>query len=182
MPLLIPPRLLICHLLYCADPRRRPNFDPSTTPIDLVGLGRLLTNPELQRLFDTQRPGELKIRSPQPFTNQLWRIHDILEDGGVGFMIEMFFATFRSLEEKSLTEESKRLIKATLGTIIDKGRPGYLKTARIRFLWSLKQELELDIIWSSTHKVKLGEDILRDLFHESSMDEEEIGERNGSEK
>jgi hypothetical protein len=175
MPLLIPPRLLICHLLHCADPRRRPNFDPSTTLIDLVGLAKLLTNPELQRLFDTQRPGQLEIRSPQPFTNQLWRFQDICKDRGVGFMVEMFFATFRSLKGKSMTEESGRLVEAALRAIIGNGRSEYFKTARIRFLWSLEQELE--ILRYSNSNVEPQESILRELFDESY--EEEIGERNG---
>jgi hypothetical protein len=131
-----------------------------------VGLGRLLTNPDMQRLFDTQRPGERVIQSPQPFTNQLWRLQDIGEDGGVGFMVEMFFATFRSLKEKSMTEESRQLIKAALRAIIDKGRPGYLKTARIRFLWSLRQELDI-LLLNSTRKIELHERILQELLNES---------------
>jgi hypothetical protein len=141
-----------------------------------VGLGRLLTNPELQRLFDTQGPGELAIRSPQPYTNHLWRSQGIGEDGGVGFMVEMFFATFRSLEDKSVTQESRRLIEATfkLRAIIANGRSESFKTADKRFLWSLKQEL--DILWSSTHKIETGEMFLQELFNE--FNEEEAGERN----
>ncbi|KAF8798272.1 hypothetical protein BYT27DRAFT_7218537 [Phlegmacium glaucopus] len=146
MPHLIPPRLLICYLLACADPRRQPNFDPLTSPIDLVGLGKLLTNPELQRLFDTQQAdqaGGLELQGPQPYANQLWRLQDISEHKGVGFMIEMFFATFRSLEEKSMTPESRRLIGATLRAIIDDGKSEYFKTANRRFLWSLRQEINI---------------------------------------
>jgi hypothetical protein len=90
-------------------------------------------------------------------------------------MVEMFFATFRSLEEKSVTQESRRLIKAALQAIIDNGRSEYFKAARIRFLWSLKQELH--ILWNSTYKFKPQESFLWDLFNES--DEEEIGELNG---
>jgi hypothetical protein len=89
----------------------------------------------------------------------------------------MFFATFRSLEQKSMTEESGRLIKAALRAIrvIDNGRSEYFKTVRIRFLWSLQQEL--DILWSTNLKTEPGVTFLRELFNES--DEEEIGERNG---
>ncbi|KAF8801208.1 hypothetical protein BYT27DRAFT_7174551 [Phlegmacium glaucopus] len=146
MPHLIPPRLLICHLLVCADPRQQPNFDPSTSRVDLVGLGRLLNNPDLRRLFDIQRPDEgsgLEPQGPQPYANQLWRLQDINEHGGVGFMIEMFFATFRSLEEESITPESKQIIGATLRAIIDNGKSDYFKTASRHFLWSLRQEINI---------------------------------------
>ncbi|KAF8816042.1 hypothetical protein BYT27DRAFT_6473940 [Phlegmacium glaucopus] len=185
IPHLIPPRLLICHLLVCADPRRRPNFDPLTSRIDLVGLGRLLTNPGLHRLFDTQRAvgpaSGLELQGPQPYANQLWGFQDMGGHGGVGFMIEMFFAAFRSLEDKSMTPESKRLIGATLRAIIDNGKSEYFKTAGRRFLWSLRQEI--NVLWESTPEETRTPPkyilwLLLSLFEESDEDQPKEEENN----
>ncbi|KAF8814587.1 hypothetical protein BYT27DRAFT_7206041 [Phlegmacium glaucopus] len=160
IPHLIPPRLLICHLLVCADPRRRPNFDSLTSRIDVVGLDRLLNNPELHRLFDTQLADgtsglELpckasRLKPPGPYKNQIWRFQDISEYGGVGFMIEMFFATFRSLGEKSMTHHSEQIIMATLQEISDNGKSEHFKTASRRFLRSLRQEINM--LWNSNQE------------------------------
>ncbi|KAF8798236.1 hypothetical protein BYT27DRAFT_6900122 [Phlegmacium glaucopus] len=173
IPHLIPPRLLICHLLVCADPRRQPNFDPSTSQIDLVGLGRLLNNPELQRLFDRDGASGLELQGPQPYTDQLWRLQDIREHGGVGFMIEMFFAIFRSLEEKSVTDTSLPLIMiVTLQAIVDNGKSQYLKTASRRFLGSLRHEI--NILRNQPPEKTPPKYILRllsDLFDESDEDQ-----------
>ncbi|KAF8798287.1 hypothetical protein BYT27DRAFT_7203397 [Phlegmacium glaucopus] len=185
MPHLMPLRLLICHLLVCADPRRQPNFDPLTSRVDLVGLGRLLNNPDLRRLFDIQQADEasgLELQGPQPYANQLWRLQDISEHGGVGFMIEMFFATFRSLEEKSVTDESLQLIAATLRTISDNGEYEYFKTACRRFLWSLRQELNI-LSDSTREETKTPPEyimgLLLGLFDESDKEEEEEEEEEG---
>ncbi|KAF8798260.1 hypothetical protein BYT27DRAFT_7203363 [Phlegmacium glaucopus] len=196
IPHLIPPRLLICHLLLCADPRRQPNFNRLTSRMDVVGLDRLLNNPELHRLFDTQladgtsalelpcRAGRL--RPPGPYKNQIWRFQDISEHGGVGFMIEMFFATFRSLAEKSMTRHSEQLIMATLREISDNGKSEHFKTASRRFLRSLRQE-----IWNSNQEeTKISPEyimLLRKLFDDSDgcpneereKEEEEEKERGG---
>ena len=180
IPHLIPPRLLICHLLVCADPRRRPNSDPSTSRIDLVGLGRLLNNPELQRLFDCQQADEesgLELQGPQPYVNQFWRFEDISKHGGVGFMIEMFFATFRSLEEESVTLESKQHIKATLRAIIDDcGKSEYFKTASRQFLSALRQEINIlfyddeQFSGETNTTPEFIVEMLQDLFDESDED------------
>jgi hypothetical protein len=90
-------------------------------------------------------------------------------------MVQMFFATFRSLEAKSVTEESRRLIEAALRAIIDNGRSEYFKTAVVQFLWSVEQEL--NILRNSTHKFEPGQTFLRQLFIDS--DEWEIGDQNG---
>jgi len=182
-PHLTPPRLLICYLLVCADPRQRRNYDPSASRIDLVGLGRLLDNLEMHRLFDTQRAYEergLEPPGPEPYVNQFWRFKDIREHGGVGFMIEMFFATFRSLDEKLLTDEAVQLVGATLRAIIGNGKPEYFKTASRRFLWALRQEV--NILWNEVVKGKQTSEetrtppecivmMLRDLFDDWHRDE-----------
>ncbi|KAF8813038.1 hypothetical protein BYT27DRAFT_7131987 [Phlegmacium glaucopus] len=199
IPHLIPPRLLIGHLLVCADPRRQPNFDRLTSRIDVVGLDRLLNNPELHRLFNTQladgtsglelpcRTSRLKL--PGPYKNQLWRFEDISKHGGVGFMIEVFFATFKSLGEKSMTPHSEQLIMATLGAISDNGKSEHFRTASRRFLRSLRQEI--NILWNSNQEAKthIVFKLLRELFDDSDRHcpdeerekEEGEGEENGNE-
>ncbi|KAF8798269.1 hypothetical protein BYT27DRAFT_7264860 [Phlegmacium glaucopus] len=173
IPHLIPPRLLICHLLFCSDPRRQNYLDSSRLPtVNLLGMGRLLNNPELQRLFDAQRGDSasgLELQSPQPYVNQLWRFQDISEHGGIGFMIEMFFATFRSLGEKSMTRHSEQLIMATLQAISDNGKSEHFKTASRRFLRSLRQEINM--LWNSNQEATKTPPehimLLRKLFDDS---------------
>ncbi|KAF8798252.1 hypothetical protein BYT27DRAFT_7264845 [Phlegmacium glaucopus] len=176
MPHLIPPRLLICHLLVCADPKQQPKVNPSPSQIDLVGLHRLLKNPELQRFFDTERAdgaSGLELQGPQPCANQFWRLEDITEHRGVGFMIEMFFAAFGSLEESWPTDESEQLIKATWEAIIDNQnlKSEYFKTASRGFLSSLWQQL--NIRWNCP-LVHFGP-LLEDLFNESDEDQPREG-------
>ncbi|KAF8813219.1 hypothetical protein BYT27DRAFT_7181612 [Phlegmacium glaucopus] len=153
MPRLLPPRLLVSDLLIYAHPTGHPlaRYYMNSSKFKLPKLPRLDSNspdlaakildiPEIDQLI-TQPMGARHY--PQPFEDQLWRLRD-LNDGGTGFLIELFFATFGSLEQTALTDESKQLIKATLHAIThdEETSKGLQKPACQKCLTALREELE----------------------------------------
>jgi len=102
-------------------------------------------------------------------------------------MIEIFFATFRSLDDKSLTDESEQMIAATFQVIID-GKSEYIKSVTTQFLWSLRQELHdlsLDFVYNKEIREEtktpsrfIVEHIWYNLFY--NIDKEKEAEENES--